>query len=108
MAIDYRGIRSLTARELITALTRDVFQFVRQKDLISVIATATLAHYGSGDTFTIKTLMSIIESQAQWTEDDKASQIKVRAAALRTSFPSLKTFLFPDPQTPGEAPAGYS
>jgi hypothetical protein len=31
MAIDYRGLRSLTARELIAALTRDGLYFVRQK-----------------------------------------------------------------------------
>ena len=30
MAIDYRGLRSLTARELIAALARDGFYFVRQ------------------------------------------------------------------------------
>jgi predicted RNA binding protein YcfA (HicA-like mRNA interferase family) len=30
MAIDYRGLRSLTARELIAALNRDGFSFVRQ------------------------------------------------------------------------------
>jgi predicted RNA binding protein YcfA (HicA-like mRNA interferase family) len=30
MAIDYRGLRSLTARDLIAALTRDGFYFVRQ------------------------------------------------------------------------------
>jgi hypothetical protein len=30
MAIDYRGLRSLTARELIAALAHDGFYFVRQ------------------------------------------------------------------------------
>jgi predicted RNA binding protein YcfA (HicA-like mRNA interferase family) len=30
MAIDYRGLRSLTAKELISALERDGFHFVRQ------------------------------------------------------------------------------
>jgi predicted RNA binding protein YcfA (HicA-like mRNA interferase family) len=30
MAIDYRGLRPLTARELIAALMRDGFYFVRQ------------------------------------------------------------------------------
>ncbi|MGH9585217.1 MAG: type II toxin-antitoxin system HicA family toxin [Bryobacteraceae bacterium] len=30
MPIDYRKLRSLTARELIAALTRDGFSFVRQ------------------------------------------------------------------------------
>ena len=41
MDIDYRGLRSLTARELIAALTRDGFYFVRQKDLISVTGIRT-------------------------------------------------------------------
>jgi predicted RNA binding protein YcfA (HicA-like mRNA interferase family) len=31
VAIDYRRLRSLTARELIGALTRDGFYFVRQR-----------------------------------------------------------------------------
>jgi hypothetical protein len=30
----------------------------------------TVTIHGRGDTFTIKTLRSIIESQARWTEDD--------------------------------------
>lgn len=69
MAIDYRGLRSLTARELIAALTRDGFYFVRQKghpDGRRVI----VAPHGGGDSFTIKTLVSMIESQAHWSEDD--------------------------------------
>jgi hypothetical protein len=30
----------------------------------------TVAPHGSGDTFTIKTVKSIIERQANWTADD--------------------------------------
>jgi hypothetical protein len=30
----------------------------------------TVAPHGSGDTFTIKTLKSMIERQAKWTADD--------------------------------------
>jgi len=75
MAIDYRGLRSLTARELIAALTRDGFNFVRQKGSHQRYRHAdgrrvTVAPHGGGDTFTIKTLQSIIESQARWTEED--------------------------------------
>jgi len=33
MAIDYSGLRSLTAREIIAALTRDGFCFVRQTEV---------------------------------------------------------------------------
>jgi predicted RNA binding protein YcfA (HicA-like mRNA interferase family) len=75
MAIDYRDLRSLTARELITALTRDGFYFVRQKGSHqryrhSDGRRVTVAPHGGGDTFTIKTLQSMIESQARWTEED--------------------------------------
>ena len=75
MAIDYRGLRSLTARELIAALTRDGFYFVRQKGSHQRYRhpdgrRVTVAPHGGGDTFTIKTLQSMIESQARWMEDD--------------------------------------
>lgn len=33
-------------------------------------AGVTVAPHGRGDTFTLKTLKSIIEMQARWTEDD--------------------------------------
>ena len=75
MAIDYRGLRSLTARELIAALKRDGFYFVRQKGSHQRYRhpdgrRVTVAPHGGGDTFTIKTLRSIIERQARRTEDD--------------------------------------
>ena len=75
MAIDYRDLRSLTARELIAALTRDGFYFARQKGSHQRYRhpdgrRVTVAPHGRGDTFTIKTLQSMIESQAHWTEDD--------------------------------------
>ena len=75
MAIDYRGLRSLTGRELIAALIRDGFTFTRQSGSHQRYKhpdgrRVTVAIHGRGDTFTIKTLRSIIESQARWTEDD--------------------------------------
>jgi predicted RNA binding protein YcfA (HicA-like mRNA interferase family) len=75
MAIDYRGLRSLAARELIAALTRDGFYFVRQKGSHQRYRhpdgrRVTVAPHGGGDTFTAKTLRSIIETQARWKEDD--------------------------------------
>jgi len=75
MAIDYRGLRSLTARELIATLTREGFYFVRQKGSHQRYRhpdgrRVTVAPHGGGDTFTIKTLQSMIESQARWTEED--------------------------------------
>jgi predicted RNA binding protein YcfA (HicA-like mRNA interferase family) len=75
MAIDYRGLRSLTSRELTAALIRDGFHFIRQNGSHQRYKhpdgrRVTVATHGRGDTFTIKTLRSIIESQARWAEDD--------------------------------------
>jgi predicted RNA binding protein YcfA (HicA-like mRNA interferase family) len=75
MAIEYRGLRSITARELIAALQRDGFYFVRQTGSHRRFAHSdgrrvTVAPHGGGDTFTIKTLKSIVERQANWTADD--------------------------------------
>jgi len=75
MGIDYRALRSLTARELIAALARDGFYFVRQTGSHQRYRHAdgrrvTVAPHAMGDTFTIKTLKSIIECQARWTEED--------------------------------------
>jgi len=75
MAIDYSGLRSLTARELIAALTRDGFVFTRQTGSHQRYRhpdgrRVTVAPHGGGDTLTIKTLKSIIESQAGWSEAD--------------------------------------
>ena len=75
MAIDYRGLRSLTARELIAALTRDGFYFVRQAGSHQRYRHAdgrrvTVAPHAGGDTFTIKTLKSMIELQARWEQED--------------------------------------
>jgi predicted RNA binding protein YcfA (HicA-like mRNA interferase family) len=65
MAIDYRGLRSLTARELIAALTRDGFYFVRQKGSHQGFShedgrRVTVAPHASGDTFSLKTLQTIL------------------------------------------------
>lgn len=73
--MDYRGLRSLTARELFAALEQRCFSFVRQTGSHQRYRhldgrRITVAPHGKGDTFTIKTLKSMIESQAQWTEED--------------------------------------
>jgi predicted RNA binding protein YcfA (HicA-like mRNA interferase family) len=73
--MDYRGLRSLTARELVSALERDGFVFVRQTGSHQRYRhpdgrRVTVAPHGRGETFTIKTLKSIIETQANWTEED--------------------------------------
>jgi len=75
MAIDYAVLRTLTARELIAALKRDGFEFVRQRGSHQRYRHAdgrsvTVAPHAGGDTFTIKTLKSMIQLQARWTEED--------------------------------------
>ncbi len=75
MPINYERLRSLTARELIAALNRDGFYFVRQTGSHRRYRhpdgrRVTVAPHGSGDTFTLKTLKSMIERQARWNEND--------------------------------------
>jgi predicted RNA binding protein YcfA (HicA-like mRNA interferase family) len=70
MPINYEGLRSLTARELIAALNRDGFYFVRQTGSHQRYRhldgrRVTVAPHGSGETFTLKTLKSMIERQAR-------------------------------------------
>ena len=75
MLIDYGRIRTVTARELIAALLRDGFFYIRQRGSHQRYGHAdgrrvTVAPHGGGDTFALKTLKSIIETQAHWTADD--------------------------------------
>jgi predicted RNA binding protein YcfA (HicA-like mRNA interferase family) len=74
MGIDYRSLRSLTARQLVAALMQDGFEFVRQTGSHQRYRhpdgrRVTIASHG-GETFKVKTLKSIIELQARWTEQD--------------------------------------
>lgn len=75
MSLDWSVLRSLTARELIGALSRDGFslrsqagshQRYRHPDGRRV----TVSFHRPGDTFPPKTLRRMIEDQAQWTEAD--------------------------------------
>jgi predicted RNA binding protein YcfA (HicA-like mRNA interferase family) len=75
MAIDYSQFRSLTAREIITALIRDGFvlrsqvgshQRYRHTDGRRV----TVSFHHPRDTFPPKTLKRMIEDQARWTQED--------------------------------------
>lgn len=75
MPIDYRALRSLTAREIIAALLRDGF-FLRkhrkgshQRYQHPDGRRVTVAPHAKGGTFAVKTLKSLIE-QAGWTEED--------------------------------------
>lgn len=73
--MEWSRLRSLTDREVISALIRDGFslrsqagshQRYRHPDGRRV----TVSFHRPGDTFPPKTLKRIIEDQAHWTEDD--------------------------------------
>lgn len=73
--IDYSRIRSLRARELIAALHRDGFTFLRQRGSHHRYGhpdgrRVTVAFSSPGDTFVLQTLRSMIERQARWTQED--------------------------------------
>jgi predicted RNA binding protein YcfA (HicA-like mRNA interferase family) len=75
MAINYSHLRSLTARELISALSRDGFVLDRQAGahqlyLHSDGRRVTVSFHRPGETFEIKTLRTMIELQAHWTDED--------------------------------------
>lgn len=75
--IDDTRLRTLTARQLIGALTQDGFRFVRQRGSHHRYRRpdgrrVTVPFTRRGETFAPKTLRHIIESQARWTEEDLA------------------------------------
>jgi len=76
MGIDYGRLRSLTAREIIAALFRDGF-FLRssrkgshQRFQHQDGRRVTVSFHKPSDTFAPKTLKTMLEGQARWTEDD--------------------------------------
>jgi predicted RNA binding protein YcfA (HicA-like mRNA interferase family) len=76
MGIDYANLRRLTAREIIAALFRDGF-FLRtsrkgshQRFQHLDGRRVTVSFHKPSDTFPPKTLKTIIEWQAHWTEED--------------------------------------
>ena len=78
MTIDWSRLRTLTARQLVAALRRDGFALDRQsgghrqyrhpddRRLVSV------SFHRPGQTFTMDTLRSMIQTQAKWTAADLA------------------------------------
>lgn len=75
MPIDYSKLRSLTAREMVRALTADGFFLKTQRGSHQRYQhpdrrRVTVPYHSSGGTFVPKTLRSMIEEQARWTEDD--------------------------------------
>lgn len=73
--IDWSLLRSLTARELISALIRDGFTLRSQSGSHQRYRHAdrrrvTVSFHHPGDTFPPKTLRRMIEDQAHWTVED--------------------------------------
>ena len=75
MSLDYGALRGLTAREIAAALIRDGFDLRRQRGSHQRYVHAdrrrvTVSFHQPSDTFPPKTLRSMIEEQACWTEAD--------------------------------------
>ena len=75
MAINYSHLRGLTARELISALARDGFVLDRQAGAHQLHLhpdrrRVTVSFHRPGETFEMKTLRTMIETQARWTDED--------------------------------------
>jgi len=74
MAIDYGRLRNVNARKVTSALLRDGFSLRHQKGSHRRFVhpdgrRTSISPHGTSDTFTRKTLKSIIE-QTGWTEND--------------------------------------
>lgn len=75
MPINWRQLRSLTAREIIRALIRDGFELRSQSGSHQRYRhpdgrRVTVTFHAPGQTFSIGTLRRMIQDQAQWTEED--------------------------------------
>ncbi|MFH1029955.1 MAG: type II toxin-antitoxin system HicA family toxin [bacterium] len=75
MSINYNHLRALTARKLITALIKDRFYLRNQRGSHqryrhSDGRRVTVSFHKTSDTFPFKTLKTIIEDQACWTQED--------------------------------------
>ena len=74
-SIDFSRLRSLTARQIISALERDGFHLDRVRGSHHHYRNpdgrrVTVIYKQPGQTFKMGTLRSIIEKQACWTEAD--------------------------------------
>jgi predicted RNA binding protein YcfA (HicA-like mRNA interferase family) len=75
MAVNYALLRNLTAREIISALIRDGFAWDRGHGFHQIYyhqdgRRVDVTFHAPSDTFAPKTLKSMIERQAHWTEED--------------------------------------
>lgn len=73
--VDFSRLRSLTARQIVSALDRDGFQPQRrpgghQRYKHQDGRSVTVPYHRSGRTFPIGTLRRIILQEAQWTMED--------------------------------------
>ena len=72
---DWSLLRSITAREIVSALHRDGFSIRNQSGSHQRYQhpdgrRVTVSYHRGRDTFRPKTLRSVIEMQARWTEED--------------------------------------
>jgi predicted RNA binding protein YcfA (HicA-like mRNA interferase family) len=75
MGLNYALRRNLTAREIVSALLRDGFAFDRGSGSHQIFyhpdgRRVTVTFHAPRQTFTRKTLKSMIETQARRTEED--------------------------------------
>ena len=75
MGINYARLRNLTTREIVSALVQDGFRLDRQAGshrhyLHLDGRRVTVSYHSPSDTFRFKTLKSMIETQAGWSEKD--------------------------------------
>lgn len=75
MSAEYSRLRSLTARQMASALVADGFALRRQKGSHRHYVhpdgrRVTLSFHHASDTFRAGTLRSIIGVQARWSDDD--------------------------------------
>ena len=77
MSVDYSKLRNVTAREVVRALRKDGFELEKQRPGAHQQyrhpedkRRVTVSFHSQGDTFRVKTLKSMVEQQAKWTEED--------------------------------------
>lgn len=75
MAVNYALLRSLTAREIMSALIRDGFVFDHGAGFHQIYyhpdgRRVTVTFHSPSATFAPKTLKSMIETEARWKEAD--------------------------------------
>lgn len=75
MGINYRRLRSLPARDLVSALMRDGFALDRQAGSHQHYRhpdgrRVTVTFHAPSDTFGVRLLKYVLEDQARWTADD--------------------------------------